>query len=115
MLFIIPKQFHPHTSLQEPTWPCLVSALVGEIQFSFLRAKIHSGLLAHHLGIDGFVGLHSHHQLVPATLISENVARHVRELQPNLGLPLVQGFPTAKDEGNTCRDTVDKVNVMVKR
>lgn len=90
-------------------WTCLVSALVGEIQFSFLRAEIHPGLLAHHLGIHGFVGLHAHHQLVPATLISKNVTRHVCKLQPNLGFPLIQGFSAAEDEGDACRDRRSRV------
>lgn len=79
---------------------CLVSALVGEVQLSFLRGKVHTGFLAHHLGVDGLVRLHAHHELVPVTLITEYVPRHVCELQPHLGLPLIQSFSTAKDERN---------------
>jgi len=80
---------------------CLVSALVGEVQLRFLRAEVDAGLLAHHLGVDGLVGLHAHHQLIPATLISKNVPRDVRELQPHLSFPLIQSFSTAEDERNT--------------
>lgn len=68
---------------------CLISALVGEVQLCLLRAEVHARFLAHHLGVDCFIGLHTDHQLIAATLISKNVTRDICELQPNFGLPLV--------------------------
>lgn len=89
------------------TWTCLISALVGEVQLRLLGAKVHAGFLAHHLGVDGLVGLHAHHQLVPTTLVSKNVPRDIRELQAHFGLPLVQSFSTAQDERNAWGDTLN--------
>lgn len=79
----------------------LVSALVGEVQLRLLGVEVHSWFLAHHLGVDGLVGLHTHHQLIPTTLRSKDVPRNIRELQPHLRFPLVQGFAATQDEGNT--------------
>lgn len=79
---------------------CLVSALVGEVQLGFLWGKVHARFLAHHLGVDGLVRLHAHYELVPVTLVTEYVPRHVCELQPHLSFPLVQSFSTAEDERN---------------
>ncbi len=80
---------------------CLVSTLVGEVQLSFLRAEVNAWFLAHHLGVDGLVRLHTHHKLIPATLVSKNVPWHICELQPHFSFPLIQSFSTAKDERNT--------------
>lgn len=66
--------------IKKSTRTCLVSTLVGEVQLGLLRAEVDARLLAHHLGVDGLVGLHAHHKLVPATLISKNVPRDVCEL-----------------------------------
>lgn len=78
--------------------PYLVSALVGEVQLRLLRAEVNPRPLGQHLQVNGFVGLHSHHQLVPLTAVGKYLARHVGELQTHLRLALVQGFATAEDE-----------------
>ena len=80
--------------------PHLVAALVGEVKLRLLGAEVHAGLLAHHLGVDGLVGLHAYHKLVPAALLPEDVPGHVGELQPHLGLALVQCLAAAQDEGH---------------
>lgn len=82
-----------------------VSAVVGQVQLCLFRAEIDSGFLAHHLGVDGLVGLHTHHQLVPPALSVKDVSRNVCELQPHLCLPLIQSLSTPEDEGNTWRET----------
>lgn len=78
--------------------PYLVSALVGEVQLRLLRAEVCPRPLGQHLQVNGFVRLHSHHQLVPLTAVGKYLARHVGELQTHLRLALVQGFATAEDE-----------------
>lgn len=79
----------------------LVSALVGEVQLRLLGVEVHSWFLAHHLGVDGLIGLYAHHQLIPTTLRTKDVPRDVGELQPHLRFPLIQGFAATQDEGNT--------------
>lgn len=92
-------------------FPYPVSAAVCEVQLGLLRAEVDAGFLAHHLGVDGLVWLDAHHQLVALALRVEDVARHVRELQPHLRLALVQRLATAQHEWHACghkRDYADK-------
>lgn len=105
------------TWLNQCARACLVAALVGEVQLGLLRVEVHSRLLAHHLGVDGLVGLNTNHQLVPLTLVFKNVSWDIRELQPHLSFPLVQSFSTAQDEGNawggtfsTREDRLQRIN-----
>lgn len=78
--------------------PYFVSALVGEVQLRLLRTKVNPRPLGQHLQVNGLVGLHSHHQLVPLTAVGKYLTRHVVELQSHLRLALVQGLATAEDE-----------------
>lgn len=76
----------------------LVSALVGEVELSFLWAEVNPRPLGHHLQVNGFVRLHPHHQLVPLTALSKDVSWYVSELQTHFGLPLIQSFTAAQYE-----------------
>lgn len=89
-----------------PFYP--VSAVVGQVQLRLLRTEVDSGFLAHHLGVDGLVGLNADHQLVPPALRVKDVSRNVGELQPHLCLPLIQSLSTPKDEGNPWRERAMK-------
>ena len=80
--------------------PCLVSALVGEVQLRLLGAEVDPRFLGGHLQVDGLVGLHADHQLVAHAALGEDVAGDVGELQPHLGLALVQRLAAAQDEGH---------------
>lgn len=83
--------------------PYLVSTLVGEVQLRLLGAEVDPRPLGHHLQVNSFVRLHSHHQLIPLTaLLGKYVSRNVGELQTHLCFPLIQSFTTAEDERNSC-------------
>ena len=78
----------------------LVSAAIGQVQHRLLMVEEHAGLLGHHLGVHGLVGLHADHQLTALALLLEDVTGHVSELQRHLSFVLIQGFAVVQDEGH---------------
>lgn len=79
-------------------WSYLISAAVGQVEFSLLSAEVHARLFAHHFGVNGFVRLHADHKLIPLALRVKDVPRNISELQPHFSLPLIQGFTTAQNK-----------------
>ena len=69
----------------------VVFMLVGHVEFLRHRSRLDTGRLHVHLHVDCSVRLHAQHQLVPIR-VTEQRARHVLELNPNLSLRLVQRY-----------------------
>lgn len=80
----------------------LVATAISEIELRLLGVEEHARLLGHHLGVDGLVGLHPHHQFIALALVLEDVTWDIPELQPHLSLALVQCLPTAQHKWHPC-------------
>lgn len=72
-------------------------ARVRQIQVRNDGLHAQTRLLVHHLDIHGLVWLDADHNLVSGQ-VGEQVATHVLELDPDLGLLLVEGFATLEHE-----------------
>eukprot|EP00095_Tigriopus_kingsejongensis_P003318 maker-scaffold612_size124412-snap-gene-0.25 protein:Tk03318 transcript:maker-scaffold612_size124412-snap-gene-0.25-mRNA-1 annotation:"beta- -n-acetylgalactosaminyltransferase bre-4-like" len=78
-----------------------ISLGIGQIQLGFLQSEIDAGHLVHHLAVDGLFGLDPENQLIPLGRVGEEPAsRHVLELDPQLGLALIQGLSGSHDNGD---------------